>query len=185
MKNLTLFKSSLIALALTTTSSVLAQSVAITNATVYTVTDQGILSNATIVMDKGVITAINPDTVNADTVIDAEGQILTPGFIGSMNQLGLVEVSAVSRTRDAGDKKADITFDPSIAFNPKSTLIPYSRKGGITTNVVVPNGGDDMFKGQAFVADLSGSFTSIVETGSSVADILTVDYFGYQQIAAR
>lgn len=168
MKNLTLFKSSLIALALTTASSVLAQSVAITNATIYTVTDQGVLSNATIVMDKGVITAINPDTVNADTVIDAEGQILTPGFIGSMNQLGLVEVSAVSRTRDAGDKKADITFDPSIAFNPKSTLIPYSRKGGITTNVVVPNGGDDMFKGQAFVADLSGSFTSIIETGSAV-----------------
>ena len=26
---------------------------------------------------------------------------------------------------------------------------------------------------------------NIAETGSSVADILTVDYFGYQQIAAR
>ena len=168
MKNLTLFKSSLVALALASTSSVFAQSIAITNATVHTVTEQGVLENATVIMDNGVITAINPDSVMADTIIDAKGKILTPGLIGSMNQLGLVEVSAVSRTRDAGDKKADITFDPSIAFNPKSTLIPYSRKGGITTNVVVPSGGDSMFKGQAFVADLSGSFNSIVEKGSAV-----------------
>ncbi|GAA5139754.1 amidohydrolase family protein [Thalassotalea piscium] len=168
MKNLTIFKSSLVALALAAASSAFAQSVAITNATVHTVTDQGVLTNATVVMDNGVITAINPESVSADTVIDAEGKILTPGFIGVMNQLGLVEVSAVSRTRDAGDKKADITFDPSIAFNPRSTLIPYSRKGGITSNVVAPSGGDDMFKGQAFVADLSGSFDSVIEKNTAV-----------------
>ncbi|GHE92270.1 amidohydrolase family protein [Thalassotalea profundi] len=168
MKNLTLFKSSLVALALAASTSLFAQSVAITNATVHTVTDEGILTNATIVMDNGVITAINPENVNADTVIDAKGQILTPGFISAMNQLGLVEVSAVSRSRDAGDKKADITFDPSIAFNPNSTVIPFSRSGGITSSIVVPNGGDDMFKGQAFIADLSGKPDSIVKKGSAV-----------------
>ena len=89
------------------------------------------------------------------------GKILTPGLIGSMNSLGLVEVGAVSRTRDARDKKADITFDTSIAFNPRSTVVPYTRKGGITSNVTVPGGGDSMFKGQTFVADLSGEFDSV------------------------
>ena len=163
-----LFTSSLIALALAGATSVYAESIAITNATVHTVTEQGVLSNATVVIDNGVITAINPDTVKADSTIDAQGKILTPGLIGSMNQLGLVEVSAVSRTRDYGDKKADITFDASTAFNPKSAAIDYTRKGGITTNVVIPRGGDSMFKGQAFIADLSGDYDSIVETNSAV-----------------
>ncbi len=161
MQHLKLFKSSLIALALATSSASFAESFAITNATVHTVTAQGVLENATVVIENGKVIAINPETVNADVTIDAEGKILTPGFIGSMNQLGLVEVSAVSRSRDAGDKKADITFDASLAFNPRSSAIAYSRKGGITSNVVVPRGGDDMFKGQTFVADLSGEFDSV------------------------
>jgi len=163
-----LFKSSLIALALACAASANAESIAITNATIYTATEQGTLNNATVVFDNGVITAINPDSISADSTIDAQGKILTPGLIGSMNQLGLVEVSAVSRTRDAADKKADITFDASIAFNPNSAAIAYSRKGGITTNVVVPNGGEGMFKGHAFVADLSGDIDSIVETQTAV-----------------
>lgn len=163
-----LFKSSVLALALASVSNVYAESVAITNATVYTVAEQGTLTNATVVINDGVISAINPETIQADSTIDAQGKILTPGFIGSMNQLGLVEVSAVSRTRDAGDKKADILFDPSVAFNPKSTAIAYSRKGGITSNVVVPSGGDSMFKGQAFVADLSGDVDSIVDSNTAV-----------------
>jgi len=162
------FKSSLVALALASASTAYADSIAITNATIHTVSEQGVLANATVVVDDGVIKAINPESVQADTVIDADGKILTPGLIGSMNQLGLVEVGAVSRTRDAGDKKAGITFDASIAFNPKSTAIAYSRKGGITSNVVVPSGGDDMFKGQAFVADLSGNLNSIVESETAV-----------------
>lgn len=168
MKHIKLFKSSLIALALASSQASFAESFAITNATIHTVTEQGVLNNATVVVEDGKVIAINPDNVSADTVIDAEGKILTPGFIGSMNQMGLVEVGAVSRSRDAGDKKADITFDASLAFNPRSTVIPYSRKGGITTNVVVPHGGDDMFKGQTFVADLSGEFDSVRVSNSSV-----------------
>jgi imidazolonepropionase-like amidohydrolase len=168
MKHLKLFKSSLIALALASSTTSFAESFAITNATVHTVTEQGVLQNATVVVEDGKVIAINPETVEADTIIDAKGKILTPGLIGSMNQLGLVEVSAVSQSRDAGDKKADITFDASLAFNPRSTVIPYSRKGGITSNVVAPRGGDDMFKGQTFVADLSGEFNSVRSNNNNI-----------------
>ena len=161
MTNFKLFKASLIALALASSTASFAESFAITNATVHTVTDQGVLENATVI-------AINPEKITADTTIDAQGRILTPGFIGSMNQLGLIEVGAVSRSRDAADKKADITFDASLAFNPRSTVIPYSRKGGITSNVVAPRGGDDMFKGQTFVADLSGEFNSVRVSNNNV-----------------
>jgi imidazolonepropionase-like amidohydrolase len=170
MKTFKKLKTSCLAMAIAAlcSSSVNAESLAITNATIHTVTAQGILTNATIVMENGKITAINPEKLVADTIVDAGGKILTPGLIGSMNHLGLVEVSAVSRTRDARDKKADITFDASLAFNPRSTLIPYTRKGGITTNVVVPSGGDNMFKGQTFVVDLSGSFSSVYQKENAV-----------------
>jgi imidazolonepropionase-like amidohydrolase len=161
MKKIKLFKASLVALALAAISHANAESLAITNATIHTVTEQGVLTNATVVIDDGKIIAINPEKIVADVTFDAMGKILTPGLIGSMNTLGLVEVNAVSRTRDASDKKADITFDASIAFNPRSTVVPYTRKGGITSNVSVPSGGDSMFKGQTFVTDLSGEFDSV------------------------
>jgi imidazolonepropionase-like amidohydrolase len=150
-----------------TTSQVHAESIAITNATVYTVAEQGILSQATVVIDNGKITAVyskneTPESLSTDTVIDAKGRILTPGFIGSGNLLGLVEVNAVSATRDSSDKKADLTFDASLAFNPKSTLIPYARKGGITSNLVMPHGGEKVFTGQSFTVNLSGEFDSVI-----------------------
>ena len=153
------------------TSAINAETLAITNATIHTATDQGVLTNATVIIESGKIIAVNADKAavdKADAVFDAKGQILTPGLIGSMNQLGLVEVNAVSGTRDASDKKADITFDASIGFNPRSTVIPYTRKGGITSNIVAPRGGESIFKGKTFAVDLSGSFDSIVASNNAI-----------------
>ena len=75
MKHFKLFKSSLIALALASSTASYAESIAITNATVHTVTEQGVLENATVVFENGKVTAINPETISADTIIDAEGKI--------------------------------------------------------------------------------------------------------------
>ena len=158
------FSLSLVAAGLLASTAVNAQSVAIINATVHTSTEQGILQGASIIMDEGKIIAINPATVEGDTIIDAKGQIVTAGFIGSMNQLGLVEVGAVAGSRDAGDDKAGIDFDPSLAFNAHSSLIPYARKGGITRDVITPHGGESIFAGLASVVDLSGEFDSIKQT---------------------
>jgi imidazolonepropionase-like amidohydrolase len=153
--------------------TVQAKSTAITNATVYTLASQGILEQATVIIDKGKITQVyasenTPENFDTDETIDAKGRILTPGFIGSMNALGLVEVGAVARSRDSKDKKADITFDASLAFNPKSTLIAYTRKGGITSNIVAPLGGEDLFAGQTFAVDLSGEFNSVIAKQNAV-----------------
>lgn len=145
-----------------------AKTTAITNATVYTVASQGVLQQATVVIENDKIIAINPEQIQADETIDAKGRILSPGFIGSMNALGLVEVGAVSLTRDSRDKKADITFDASLAFNPKSTLIAYTRKGGITSNIVTPTGGEGLFAGQSFAVNLSGDFDSIIAKQNGV-----------------
>jgi len=156
-----------------TTSVVQAESIAITNATVYTVAKKGVLSQATVMVDEGKITAVYsnnevPESLSADTIIDAKGRILTPGFIATYNLLGLIEVGAVSDTHDSSDKKADITFDASLAFNPKSTLIAYARKGGITSSLVMPYGGEDVITGQSFVVNLSGDFDSVIMPKNAV-----------------
>ena len=155
------FSLSLVAAGLLASGTVSAESLAIINATLHTSSEQGVLEGASIVMNDGKITAINPSDVKADKVIDAKGQIVTPGFIASVNQLGLVEVGAVAGSRDAGEEKAGIDFDASLAFNPRSSLIAYARKGGITRDLITPYGGDSIFAGLASVVDLSGSFESV------------------------
>ncbi|TGE84593.1 amidohydrolase [Pseudoalteromonas sp. KS88] len=174
------FSLSLVAAGLLASTAANAESFAIINATVHTSTEQGVLNGASIVFDEGKITAINPEKVEADNIVDAKGQIITAGFIGSMNQLGLVEVGAVSGSRDAGDDKAGIDFDPSLAFNPRSSLIPYARKGGITRDVVTPHGGDSIFAGLATVVDLSGEFDSVKQTQAAL-----VVHLGEQRKGSR
>lgn len=138
----------------------LAQSTAVTNAKIYTGSTPAVFENATVVFENGKITAINPEKVVADTVIDGTDKIVTPGFIGSINALGLVEVGAVAATRDASSDKASITFDPSYAFNAESTLLPLARTGGITGNIIVPHGMTDDFTGIASYVSTSSNLTA-------------------------
>ena len=172
---MTLFKKSALALSLSVglalSCAVQAESVAIIHATVHTATEQGVLTDATVVIEDGTIVAINPASPTADTVIDAKGAILTPGFIASMNDLGLVEIGAVASSRDAYEKEADVVFDPSLAYNPKASTVPFARKGGITRNVVSSGGSEGIFAGQTFTVDLSGDWDSILaaNTGLVVA----------------
>lgn len=157
-----LLKPSLIALSLVASCSAMAASVAIKNATIYTSGDKGVLTDASVVFEDGKITAVNPANLAADTIIDAKGKIVTPGFISAMNQVGLVEVGAVATSSDASAKKASILFDPSYAFNYESSLIPFARKGGITRSVVAPSSWSDTFIGQAFTALMNSEMDSVV-----------------------
>ncbi|PCI63320.1 MAG: amidohydrolase [Gammaproteobacteria bacterium] len=178
---------SLIALTLVVAiGSAQAKSLLIINATIYTATNQGVLEHASVLVDNGKIVAVNPtDTPKSDEVFDAQGKILTPGLIGAMSQLGLVEVSAISSTRDARDKKAKITFDPSLAFNPLSTVIPYTRKGGITSSIVGPSGGESIFKGQTFVVDLSAKFDSVIAANTAVVAVIGAKRKGSRAMAIQ
>ncbi|MDC9522219.1 amidohydrolase family protein [Pseudoalteromonas sp. Angola-31] len=181
MKNLSRsFSLSLVAAGLLASGAANAQSLAIINATLHTATEQGVLENASIVMDNGKITAINPQQVQADKVIDANGQIVTPGFIASINQLGLVEVSAVAGSRDAGEEKAGIDFDVSLAYNAHSSLIPYARKGGVTRDVITPHGGDSIFSGLASVVGLSGDLQGDIQKQAAL-----VVYLGERSKGSR
>ncbi|WP_394132345.1 amidohydrolase family protein [Shewanella maritima] len=164
---------------------VAAQSIAIINAKVHTATEQGVLNNATVVFNEGKIVAINPAQVNADKTIDANGKVLTPGFISTMNAVGLVEVSQAKATRDTVDEAIDMTFDASLAFNPKTTAIPLARKGGLTTSVITANGGETIYAGQTFTAKMTGEWDSVVSTHGALYVELGMSHDGSRGISMQ
>jgi imidazolonepropionase-like amidohydrolase len=89
-------------------------------------------------------------------VIDARGQVVTPGLLVVDSTLGLVEVVEEDRARD--DRPASLK-EPLRAslrvwdgLNPASASIPVARTNGFTTALIRPNGG--LVSGQAAAYDL-------------------------------
>lgn len=160
----------LVTVAATALSSVaLAQTTAITGATVHTVGPQGTIENATIVFEGGRITAVgqNVSIPSGAETIDAGGKIITPGLITPLGQIGLTEVGAVDGTNDAIQRgeRFSAAFDVADAFNPRSTLIAINRIDGITRAVITPRAGSPDDQGNASRV-LSG-LGSIVHLGES------------------
>lgn len=134
-----------------------AQEIAIVGGTVHPVSGPPI-ENATVLIRDGRIVAVGADVAVPDATrrIDASGKVVTPGLFVPYSQLGLVEVDLVGQTRDERMQDDQITpaFDPVAGLNPRSTLIPFARSGGLTTAVAAPSGG--LIAGQASVIDLAG-----------------------------
>jgi len=159
-----------------------AQTIAITGGKVYPVSGPPI-ENGTVIITNGKIAAVGanvPIPAGAQR-IDATGKIVTPGFVDSFTQLGVQEVSAVNDTRDASARGKDniaASFTIWEGLNPNSVLLAPARKEGITTVVVVPQGG--LVSGQAALVDLvPGTMTDMlikapVAMVASVGDPLSV-----------
>lgn len=133
-----------------------AQTVAITGGTVYPVSGPAI-QNGTVLMRDGKIVAVGADVAvpaNAQR-IDASGKIVTPGFIHSATQLGLVEIGGEPSTRDANARGTDgiaASFRSWDGLNSESVMWTPARNEGITSVVVAPGGG--LIAGQAALVDL-------------------------------
>ncbi len=134
-----------------------AQTVAITNARIHTMAGPAI-ERGTVVIRDGRIAAVGADVAApvGARVIDAAGGVVTPGFLDSSTQLGLVEVGAVGGTRDMSvdDDHVTAAFNPADGLNPQSSLIPVNRAEGITRAVVVPSPGASLIAGQGVLVDL-------------------------------
>lgn len=147
--------------------SVSAQTIAIMDGQVHTVSGTVIEAGDVIVQD-GRITDVGSDlTAPAGAqIINADGRIVTPGLIAPFSSLGLSEISAVADSNDAGpDREFELgaSLDAGDAFNPASTLIPINRAGGVTRAVSVPGVGGSLFGGKAIMVDLTGTPGSIVK----------------------
>ena len=135
-----------------------AQTVAITNGTVYPVSGPK-LDGATVLLRDGKIVALGRGiTVPTDaTVVDATGKWVTPGLIHAGSSLGirLTDNGAQEQTQEdivEGEVKA--SFNVAEAIDPATMTIPVVRAEGVTTALTMPLEG--LIPGQAVVIDLAG-----------------------------
>ncbi len=115
------------------------ESILIKNATIYDGV-KNIPFEGNILIENETIMRVSSTNMQADFVIDASDMIVTPGIIGTDTNIGIVEIGALSVTRDDSSEIYSIGFSIHDAFNPKSTLIPWNRSNGVTSALSLPQG---------------------------------------------
>ena len=100
------------------------------------------------------LTALKINRTNFDTIINAEGKEIYPGFIAPNSTLGLNEVDAVRATQDyyeVGD------FNPHIrsliSYNTDSKVTPTVKFNGVLYAQITPRGGKISGKSSVFALD--------------------------------
>lgn len=163
----------LAALSLSATAG--AQTLLIRGAQVHTAGAQGELENADVLVRDGWIEQVGPGLAAPPeaTVIEAEGRALTPGLFAGLTAIGLEEVSLEASTVDehlvlgapAWQMQWRPEFDVTIAYNPRSVLVPVARVEGLTWTVLAPGSpsGGSLLAGQGAAVSLSGAFDAVLD----------------------
>ena len=127
------------------------------------------LENATVVVSRGLITAVGTNVaIPADAwVIDGKGLTVYPGLIDGFTDVGAAAASSPAPAADAGarqqpaisrgpeDRPATTPWrNAADEVNPNDPRVESWRMTGFTTVIAAPKGG--MFPGQAAVLDLGG-----------------------------
>jgi len=164
-----------------------AQTIAITGGKVYTMTGPPI-ENGTVVITNGKIVSVgaNVPIPSGAQRVDATGKIVTPGFINSATQLGLVEIGQVADTRDMQARGKDniaASFTVWEGLNPNSVMLAPARKEGVTTFVILPTGG--LVSGQAAIVDLVEGTTTDMIMRSPVAMVAEIGDAGSAGTGSR
>lgn len=144
-----------------------ADTYAITNAVVHTMGPEGVLKRATVIIEDGRITAVGAD-VNVPRgaeVLDAEGKVVTPGFMEASSYIGIVEVSGEPSANDSRAQSTRYTAAHSVAdmINPRSTLIPVNRIEGITRVITRPGNGLSIFAGKSALISLGSIDNAVLD----------------------
>ncbi len=140
-------KTSLVLIGFLISLSLSAQRILIVNGYLHPVVGQEISASLLEMVD-GKITGIKNalsstyDTKDWDTIIDATGQHIYPGFVAPNSTLGLTEVDAIRATNDY---KEVGEFNPhvraQIAFNAESNVVETVKTNGVLLVQSTPRGG--------------------------------------------
>lgn len=169
-------------IALALAAPAMAETLAITNARILTVSKAGEILRGTILVTDGKIAAVGPDVAfpAGARVLDAKGQVVTPGLIAGSTNLGVEEVNGVASTHDeAPGSEIGAAFDVSWGVNPRSTLIPIAREHGITRAVITPVGG------RGFDGDQDEDFDASTLTAGGEKKSAAASLFDGQAAAIR
>ena len=139
----------------------LAENIAIVGGKVITQTKQGTLESGTVLIKDGKIERVisGRSVPSGYTSVDASGKVVTPGFVGALTSLGLVEVASWAGEVDSSASSTSVSttgaaLDVTYAINPDSTLIDVSRIEGVTSAATTISNTVLMFHGQGAVIGL-------------------------------
>ena len=110
-----------------------------------------------ILIEGDTILEVSTKPLKGDVVVDASNKIITPGVIAPDTQIGILEIGAISETRDGDSDIYSMGFSVFDAINPNSTLIPWNRSNGVTSAITVPDFNWDPLSGMASFLLLDGS----------------------------
>ena len=160
--------------------SAFADSVLVTNANLMSMGPLGTQHGVSVLIEDDVIADIGTNiTTAADTVIDANGAIVTPALFAGATATGLVEVNAVRESADGSmsdtkDNKVQVGFDVRDAYSPLSSVVGVTRVEGFGYSLLMASGGQYSVAGRGSLVDFDGGFESF--NGS---DVLFIDVGGY------
>ncbi|MGE3547160.1 MAG: hypothetical protein AB7L28_24760, partial [Kofleriaceae bacterium] len=129
-----------------------AETIAITQATVYQRPDRK-LDNATVVIRDGKIAAVGTAVAvpAGATQIDGKGKVVTAGLIEAQTAIGLVEIDLERDANDGqfGTQPTEIhaAYRSIDAYDRRAVAIAVARAGGVTSVITGPRGG--LVAGQA------------------------------------
>ena len=138
------------------TSAAWAESLALVGATVHPISGPAI-ENGVVLVEDGIIRAVGNGIEVPDdaTRVELQGKHVYPGFVHALTPLGLSEIESVRGTvdtREIGENNSDLRAE--VAFNADSLRLPAATAGGITTALVVQQGG--LFAGTSAIMRLQG-----------------------------
>lgn len=126
---------------------------AIVGATAHTGTGATI-SNATLVIENGRITAVGPgiEVPSGATVIDGTGKFVTPGIIDNHSHLGDYAVPAVNANSDGNEATSPNTAEVWAEHSvwPQDPAFLRALAGGVTSMQILP-GSANLFGGRSVV----------------------------------
>jgi hypothetical protein len=154
-----------------------AQEFLIRGATVHTASAKGTMKSADVLVRGGVIVAVGTDLAAGNaTVVDARAKELTPGLFGGLTGIGLEEIAEESQTIDstlnqkspAWDQQWRPELDVTLAYNPRSFVVPVTRVEGVTWTVLAPNAADSIIGGQGSAVTLDGRYDAALAGSRSL-----------------
>jgi imidazolonepropionase-like amidohydrolase len=156
-----------------------AEDILIRGAQVHTASDRGTLTQADVLIRNGRIEAVGTQlNAGGARTVDAQGRALTPGLFGGLSAIGVEEVSAEPTTADASllvnaplaemDWRPE--FDITLAYNPRSVLVPVARIEGLTWTMLTPASvaGGNFLAGQGAAVTLDGRYDAVLDSSRSL-----------------
>lgn len=157
-----------------------AQDILIRGAHVHTASAAGDHGGDDVLVRNGRIAAVGTGIAAPPgaQVIEAQGKSLTPGLFAGITAIGVEEVSLERTTVDeylslgapAWQTQWRPEFDVTLAFNPRSVLLPVARIEGLTWAVVAPDSrsGGTILSGQGAAVTLDGRYDAVLDGSRSL-----------------